>query len=90
MRKYTILCQEYSRGQKINVDPKCNGIQVINRGADAIMVNGITLFSATLWETQSGESINIGGNEGEIFAGRLDVTMSSSQSKAVVIQKIYI
>ncbi len=89
MKKFYFVGQEYSRGQKVVIDPLCNSVTVINSGSNTIYVNGIPLFPSATPATLKGESLVIGGNECEVFDGHIDIMMPSADGGAIVIQKIY-
>ena len=71
------------------VEDKCNAYTVINLGTSVATVNGITLNPGTPG-TNNGESISLGGHEGEIFRGRIDISFVGAKGFVMVIQKIYL
>ena len=87
---YNFLINYYTVNTHVIVDDKCNGFTVINKGTVDGMVNGIILKPGTA--TATGESISFGGNVGEIFRGRIDISFPSGSAggNLVVIQKIYL
>jgi len=86
---YNIVPSQYQRSIFVEVDPFCNGATVINTGTTAMTVNQIPL-NAGLPGTNNGESYSFGGNKGEIYRGRLDISFTGGVGNCVVIQKIYI
>ena len=87
---YNFLINFYTQNTHVIVDEMCNGYTAINKGTIRAMINGIELLPGS--GTASGESISFGGNLGEIFSGRIDVTFPSGNVGANVclIQKIYL
>lgn len=87
---YNFLINIYTQNTHVIVDEGCNGFTAINKGTVDTSINGIILKPGT--GTASGESISFGGNLGEIYKGRIDVTFPSGSAGAnvVIIQKIYL
>lgn len=73
----------------VKVDRYCNGFTVINIGAVVATVNGVPLSPPAAGETL-GDSLNEGGNKGEIFTGRIDIQFAGAGGQVLVIQKTYI
>jgi hypothetical protein len=73
----------------IVVDELCNAYTVINTGTSIAYVNGVPLNAGTPG-TNNGESISQGGNRGEIFKGRIDISFATGAGAVQVIQKIYL
>jgi hypothetical protein len=85
---YNTTTQEYTVQRSVNVEKLCNGVTVINKGNTIAMWNGLPL--------NPGESMTVGGNEGEVFVGRIDISFTmptpppgSPVNSAWVIQKFY-
>lgn len=74
----------------VSINSNCNSITIINYGTTIITVNGvITLYPGTPG-TNSGESISLGGNIGEVYKGRLDIAFSAlAGNNCLILQKIY-
>jgi hypothetical protein len=66
MVRYNTDTQEYSAQRSVVVDRLCNGFSVNNAGTTIVMLNGEPL--------QPGQSKTVGGNEGEIYVGRIDIS----------------
>jgi|HubBroStandDraft_5_1064220.scaffolds.fasta_scaffold00865_19 hypothetical protein len=80
--------QQYTVATNIPVDQWCNGWTAINRGTTICIVNGDPL--------NPGESKDFGGNLGEIYEGRIDISFKVQvppplviTNLAVVTQKFY-
>lgn len=73
----------------VKVDRFCNGFTVINTGTVVATVNGVPLSPPAAGETL-GDSLNEGGNKGEIYIGRIDVAFAGVGGQVLVIQKAYV
>ena len=80
--------QEYTVQRSVVVEKLCNGVTVINKGNTLALWNGLPL--------NPGESMTIGGNEGEVYVGRVDISFviptpapGTPENSAWVIQKFY-
>jgi hypothetical protein len=87
-RYYNTTTQEYRALRSVNVDKRCNGFSVNNAGTTIVTVNGEPL--------QPGQSKTVGGNEDEIYVGRIDLAFiipspapSTIVNSAWVTQKFY-
>lgn len=89
MLKYNFSAEQISQNKQITIDPNCNGLTVINTGATQALVNQVPLNAGTPG-TNNGESFSIGGNAGEVLAGRVDIVFPSGSGSVVVIQKYYL
>jgi len=85
---YNMSQQEYSAPRSVNIDKLCNGVTVLNAGTVYVTWNGIPIAP--------GASMTVGGNEGEIFVGRVDIGFFTQTpapgtivKSAWVIQKFY-
>jgi hypothetical protein len=85
---YNTTTQEYTEQRSVNLDKLCNGVTVINKGNTIVMWNGLPLVPD--------ESMTVGGNKGEVFVGRVDISFSlptpappTPVNSAWVIQKFY-
>lgn len=67
----------------------CNGFTVINIGATQAEWNHIPL-APPVAPALLGESITIGGNVGELFKGRIDISFPSGSGIVKVIVKKYL
>lgn len=88
MKKYNLIFQQCIESQSIYLLDNVNGYTVINQGLTDCAVNGVVLKAGTA--TASGESLSIGGNENEIFKGRIDLKIDTNIGNVQVIQKIYL
>lgn len=85
---YNIVNTVYETNAKVEVDRYCNGFTVVNIGATAMNVNGVPL-AAPVAPALLGESTSFGGNKGEIFFGRVDVSFTGGAGRCIVSQKVY-
>ena len=88
---YNFFVNTYMQNENVTVYDLCNGYTAINQGGEDVLVNGVLLKKATT--TTSGESISFGGNLGEIFNGRIDISFPNgtlNNAKLVLIQKVYL
>jgi len=88
-RMYNSSTQDYSRQTSVVPDKLCNGVTVINKGNTIALWNGLPLVP--------GESMTVGGNEGEVYIGRIDISFALPVpappvpiNQAFVIQKFYV
>jgi hypothetical protein len=86
-RFYNITTQDYNQQRSVNVVKGCNGFTVKNAGTSTVFVDGVPVLAK--------ESLSVGGNEGEIYVGRIDITFgppapSPTTNSAWVIQKFYV
>lgn len=88
MKKYNLIYEVVKQSQSVYIMANVNGYTVINQGLTDATVNGVILHAGTA--TASGESLSVGGNEGEIFNGRLDIAINTNVGNVVVIQKIFL
>ncbi len=88
-RKYNFQVNYYNQSGFVEVTRGCNSITFTNTGQDPVEVNGMILYPGTPG-TQLGDSRTIGGNEGEIFVGRITVTFQTVVAPQLeIIQKFY-
>ncbi len=86
---YNTIINEYQRAASVVVDKFCNGVTVINIGTSVMRANQIPLNPGTPG-TNNGESWTFGGNRGEVYSGRIDISFTGNAGSALVIQKVYI
>ena len=86
---YNTSVVQYQSAASIVVDKYCNGVTVINTGTTVMRANQIPLNPGTPG-TNNGESWTFGGNRGEVYSGRIDISFTTGAGSALVIQKIYI
>lgn len=91
---YNTSTQQYTQQHSVVVEKFCNGVTIINKGNTIAMWNGLPLFPD--------ESMTVGGNEGEVFIGRVDLSFrlptaadgipipATPINSAWVIQKFYV
>lgn len=86
---YNLIPMRYASNTKVVVDPYCNGFSVVNIGASNMEVNGVPL-APPVAPALLGESVSFGGNENEIFKGRIDISFTGAAGLCIVTQKIFI
>lgn len=86
---YNIYTTAYNANAKVIVDPRCNGVTVVNTGTTNMLVNGIPL-APPIAPQLLGESFSFGGNKEEIFYGRLDIGFTGGAGQCIVVQKFYV
>lgn len=86
--RYNISMQNYTQQKSVVVENLCNNVTVINKGNTLVLWNGLPL--------NPGESMTVGGNEDEVYIGRIDITFAlptpppgTPVNSAWVIQKFY-
>lgn len=86
--KYNISQQEFTSLRSVNLSPWCNGVTVLNAGNTIALWNGIPI--------SPGVSLTVGGNEGEVYVGRVDISFDMPSpapmhpmNSAWVIEKFY-
>lgn len=78
-----------TENKSVYVDPFCNSVAFINIGTTVAFINGIVPLNPGVPGTNNGESYVFGGNKGEIFKGRIDISFTGGAGSLLVIQKIY-
>ena len=88
---YSMQGQQYYESQQVAVPDDCNGATFINKGDGDVTVNGVPLVTSGTAGV-GGESFSIGGNLGEIFAGRCTVAFAPGQAapQLLIIWKFYV
>jgi hypothetical protein len=88
-RLYNITAQEYIKQRSVVIENLCNGVVIKNAGTTIVKFNGVPI--------QPGESFSVGGNEGEVYIGRCDISFlvqtpppATIINSAWVIQKFYV
>lgn len=96
MRDYNFYAQEVRESCFITLDPLCNGVTIINQGNGGVNVQQCYLNSSPLnvspGDRYAGESLAIGGNEGERLTGRLQIAFDAGVTEplVIVVQKYYL
>jgi hypothetical protein len=87
---YNISVNLYTRSGYVDVVKACNGFTVTNVGDDIVNVNGMILYPGVIG-TSLGDSRSIGGNEGEVYQGNIQVMFAGAGANPSleVIQKFY-
>lgn len=89
--QYNIQGASYSQNVEIPVEKNLNSFTVINEGDGVAFINGIELKPYPA-PALTGEGITIGGNNGEVYTGRIEIKFAAGQAapKVIVIKKYYI
>jgi len=93
IKKYNVQVNNYVKSQYIPVAKNCNGFTVTNIGDTALTINDIILFPSATPATVLGDSVSIGGNEGEIYTGNLKLSFLvpvGAAPNVQIIQKYYL
>jgi hypothetical protein len=89
--KYGMITQGLLSNGSAIIPPDCNGFTVMNLGLTVAMINYSIPLNPGTPGTNNGESFSIGGNRGEIFAGRIDISFPlNSNGSIMIIYKIYV
>lgn len=86
----TTGAQPYTKATIVKPVENCNGFFITNTGDAIATVNGHVLYPGTIG-TNNGDSITIGGNAGEIYAGVVSIFFGAGATPMVTIeQKFYL
>ena len=90
-RKYNISVSNQIKTGNVDVQAGCNGFTATNVGDTIVRVNDVLLYPGTIG-TNLGDSVQIGGNENEIFAGYIKVVFNigGANPNVQIVQKIFI
>lgn len=81
--KYTVATSVVTVSGFYDQDPLCNGLAFKNNGTSVAVVKGAAV--------QPGESFQLGGNRGEVFTGRVDISFVAGGANALlVVEKYYL
>ena len=88
---YNVIVQIYSTETEVEVTRLCNAVTIRNVGDTIGYINGIVLLPSP-GAGLSGESVSFGGNEGEIYQGRLSIIFGAPVLNPLleVTQKYYL
>lgn len=90
---YNVSVSRYTKATSVQRMELCNAVQVNVIGDTNVLFDGKLLFASATPLTDQGDSLTIGGNEGEIYYGNIDiafVTPLGANPLVEVIQKYYI
>lgn len=87
--KFNIIEKVMKINGGVVVEDLCNGLTAVNLGTTTMYVNNIPLYPGTPG-TSRGESYTYGGNEGEVFCGRVDIAFDTGEGNGLILQKIYL
>jgi len=89
---YNMTVNSYDSSQFVNVVKGCNSFTVINTGDTMVSVNGIPLFPSPTPATDAGDSVEIKGNELDIYQGNIKLEFAfplGAAPSCVIIQQFY-
>lgn len=86
---YNIAVITIRQSLGLDIGENTNGYIFINTGTTIVTVNGVPL-NPGVPGTNNGDNLNIGGNLGEIFKGRIDISFVTGVGELQVIQKFYV
>lgn len=90
-RKYNINTQTYRISTNVPIMLNCNGYTFTNIGGVICRVNGMVVFPAVNPLTTLGDSRSVGGNEGEVYKGNIEVIFDAGAGALIeIVQKTYI
>lgn len=91
MAKFDVFTQVYTQNGAYPIIDGCNAIMITNIGADVAVVDGRILYPGTPGSS-IGDSITIGGNEGETYGRQIiSITFQTTVNpKIEVTQKYFI
>lgn len=72
-QKYVITTKRFSVSGDVPRSRNINGFTVTNIGDTAFKINDKILYPSATPATDQGDSVSYGGNEGEIYAGNMDL-----------------
>ena len=97
MKKYNFSCVQVSASGFQNLDALCNGVTIINQSNGPVYVNQVYLNASPLnvlpADRYAGESLAIGGNDGEILTGRIQISFDPAlvtRPLVLIVQKYYL
>lgn len=86
--QYNIVVQAIRTNGDVKILENCNGITAINKGDAIVRVNNFPIDPPA--PPVSGESIEFGGNYGEVFTGTINISFDAGANPLVfIIQKVY-
>ena len=86
---FNIIPATFRNPASVIMQERCNSFFVINQGTTIAVVNGVVLNPGVAG-TNNGESFIFGGNKGELFRGRVDISFPSGTGNVLTIQKVYL
>lgn len=87
---YSIFISSVVKPGYIKVQPNCNGFIAVNKGTVTARINNVFPLLPPPGAGLSGESLQIGGNWGEVYNGEIYVDFDAGGTNSVfIIQKVY-
>lgn len=86
---YNVIPKIVRKNGDIAVDKACNGVEFVNIGGTVVTINQRPLNPPAAGEVL-GDSYTMGGNKGEIFAGRITISFATNANPMVLVtEKVY-
>jgi hypothetical protein len=91
LRRYRYFESVVNESKWFEVERYCNGFTVTNIGTDTVTVNNQIYFPGVPG-VSLGDSRSFGGNENEIYVGRISVSFAglAAIQQIEVVQKVFI
>jgi len=88
---YNVIVQNFYSSDEVEVTGLCNGFTARNIGDTTAFINGVRLLPS-LVAGQTGEVMQIGGNLGELYKGRIQLSFLGAgvAPNIEITQKFYI
>ena len=87
---YSKVISTFLTNGSLIIQPHCNAITIVNVGLTVALVDTAIPLNPGVPGVNNGESISFGGNLGEVFKGRIDISFPVANGKVIVIQKVYL
>lgn len=87
---YNTTTNNYFKSAVVDVMKNCNGFTFTNVGGKIARVNGMIIYPGVPG-TSLGDSRSVGGNEGEIYKGRIQIAFEAggANPNIEIVQKFY-
>ena len=87
--KYDFITSSYNASGWQTIPKNCNGFTVVNTGTAIVNVNDLIMYPGVPGTT-IGDSISFGGNENEIYAGKLKIAFAAVGGEIQVVYKVFV
>lgn len=92
---YNIAVNFYNQANQgfINIMPNCNSITITNLGDTIATINGIILFPSPTPATDAGDSVEISGNELDVYKGNIKLAFNfpvGANPQVQIVQQFYV
>ena len=89
LRRYNIDVLRYAASVDIQRPKLVNGFTVTNLGDTPFLINGKILFPSATPATAQGDSMSFGGNEGEIYIGKMTLAFIAPIGAQPICEVVY-